>query len=65
MDEMLQLCYTADTSRSMGDDQMKILLDRDLRHRRRDDKLGWVLLVTLTVLLVMSLLVGIHSLGSA
>lgn len=44
---------------------MKILLDRDLRHRRRDDKLGWVLLVTLTALLVMSLLVGIHSLGSA
>ena len=43
---------------------MKILIDRDLRHRRRDDKLGWVLLVTLTALLLISLLIGIRSLGA-
>ena len=43
---------------------MKILLDRDLRHRRRDDKLGWALLLTLTALLLISLLAGIRSLGA-
>lgn len=43
---------------------MRLLMRRDMRHSRRVERLGWVLVLTLTALLVISLYAGIRSLGA-
>lgn len=44
---------------------MSVLPGKDLRHTGRTQKLGWVLLVMLATALVLSVLLGIRSLGAA
>jgi hypothetical protein len=44
---------------------MNTLFGKDLRHSRRAHRLGWILLVMLSAALLLSLLIGIRSLGAA